>query len=247
MSRSPMLDELSPMYRRVIAGLRPILAKATVQDWRGAEHVPTTGGFVACANHVSYFDPFPLAHYLVDQGRAPHFLAKSALFTPPVVRQVMTGTGQIPVYRGTTRATDALAAALEAVRRGDCVCVLPEGTLTRDPTLWPMTGKTGAARIALETGCPLIPIGIWGTQEVLWPYRGKVPKILPPKQVHVYAGPAVDLSDLRAQPVGAQVLREATARLMDAITGQVASARGERAPEERWDQRGHDERKGEGK
>lgn len=243
MPRPPMRDDITPMYRRVITGLRPIVARATVQDWRGTEHVPASGGFVACSNHVSYFDPFPLAHYLVDQGRAPHFLAKSGLFTPPVVGRVMNGTGQIPVYRGTTRATDALSAALEAVRRGECICVLPEGTLTRDPRLWPMTGKTGAARIALETGCPLIPIGIWGTQQILWPYRGKMPRLLPPKRVQVYAGPAVDLSDLRDRPVTAEILRAATSRLMDAITLQVEGARGEHAPDERWDPRNHKARK----
>ena len=53
------------------------------------------------------------------------------------------------------------------MRDGECVVVYPEGTLTRDPDLWPMTGKSGAARIALETGCPVIPVGQWGAQELL--------------------------------------------------------------------------------
>ena len=56
------------------------------------------------------------------------------------------------------------------MRDGECVVVYPEGTLTRDPDLWPMTGKSGAARIALETGCPVIPVGQWGAQELLPPY-----------------------------------------------------------------------------
>ena len=55
-------------------------------------------------------------------------------------------------------------AAVAAVRKGECVVVYPEGTLTRDPAQWPMTGKSGAARIALETGCPVIPVGQWGPQ-----------------------------------------------------------------------------------
>lgn len=245
MTRRAMPDDASTMYRRVIRGLRPVVAGLTVQDWRGTEHVPKDGGFVVSSNHVSYFDPFPLAHFLVDQGRAPHFLAKSSLFEPPVVGRMMKGTGQIPVYRGTVRATDALSAALDAVHRGACVCVLPEGTLTGDPELWPMTGKTGAARIALETGCPLLPVGVWGTQEVLWPYRGKVPKLLPPKRIQVYAGPPVDLDDLRGEHITAEILRSATARLMDAITAQVELERGEPSPQERWDPRRHGGRRGE--
>ena len=56
------------------------------------------------------------------------------------------------------------------MRGGECVVVYPEGTITRDPDLWPMVGKSGAARIALATGCPVIPIGQWGAQEVLAPY-----------------------------------------------------------------------------
>lgn len=237
MSRPPMTEQITPLYERVIRALRPVISRATVQDWKGMEHVPVHEGFVVSSNHVSYADPLTLAHFLVDQGRAPHFLAKSALFKPPVMRQVMEGTGQIPVYRGTVRAGDAYSAALEAVRKGSCVCVLPEGTLTRDPHLWPMAGKTGAARIALETGCPLLPVGIWGTQEVLWPYRGKVPKILPPKTIHVYAGPPVDLADLRGKPITAEVLKNATDRLMDAITAQVAQERREDPPAERFDPR----------
>lgn len=237
MSRAPMTDGLTPVYRGLIAGLRPIIAQVTVQDWQGGEHIPTTGGCVIACNHISYVDPFTLAHFIVDQGRAPRFLAKSALFKPPVVRQVMTGSGQIPVYRGTTRAVDALGAALQAIREGACVCVLPEGTLTRDPRLWPMTGKTGAARIALQTGCPLVPVGMWGTQEVLWPYRDKVPSLLPRHTIKVYAGDPVDLSDLRQAPVTGAVLRTATARLMDAITALVARARGEQPPADRFDPR----------
>jgi len=239
-----MSEQITPLYEHVITGLRPILRRVTVQDWQGAEHIPHTEGFVVSSNHVSYLDPLTLAHFLVDQGRAPHFLAKSSLFKPFGLRQVMEGTGQIPVYRGTARAVDAYSAALKAIADGACVCVLPEGTLTRDPDLWPMTGKTGAARIALETGCPLLPVGMWGTQDVLYPYQGKVPKLLPPKTIKVYAGAPVDLDDLRGQPVTASLLTTATDRLMDAITAQVARARGEQAPEKRWDPKEHGGRKG---
>ena len=66
--------------------------------------------------------------------------------------------------------------------------IYPEGTITKDPDLWPMIGKTGAARVALETGCPVIPIAQWGPQEILAPYSKRL-RLLPPKTVHVLAGP----------------------------------------------------------
>ena len=86
-----------------------------------------------------------------------------------------------------------------AVRDGECVVVYPEGTLTRDPDLWPMTGKSGAARIALETGCPVIPVGQWGAHELLPPYSKK-PDLFPRKQI-VMKRPIGDheLEELEAQ------------------------------------------------
>ena len=73
--------------------------------------------------------------------------------------------------------------------------VYPEGTITRDPDLWPMTGKSGAARIALATGCPVIPVGQWGAHQLLAPYSKK-PDLFPRKKIIVLAGDPVDLSDL---------------------------------------------------
>ena len=69
--------------------------------------------------------------------------------------------------------------AIAAIESGEAVVVYPEGTLTRDPALWPMTGKTGAARIALATGCPVIPMAQWGAQRVLAPYgKRSAPRVL---------------------------------------------------------------------
>lgn len=241
MSRAPMREDITPLYRRVIGGLYPLMQGSTRRQWSGSEHIPREGGFVLAANHVSYADPLALGHFLVECGRAPHFLAKSSLLDVPVLGSVIKGTGQIPVYRNTTRASDAYSAAVDGVRRGACVVVLPEGTLTRDPHLWPMTGKSGAARIALDTGCPLIPVALWGTQEVLWPYRGRVPKVVPRKTMHVAAGPPVDLSDLH-RPYDAPTLRIATDRVMASITKQLEEIRQESAPEQRVDLHGYERR-----
>jgi 1-acyl-sn-glycerol-3-phosphate acyltransferase len=234
--RSRSEREVPGAYRLVIRLVRPLLMALTVRDWRGGEHLPAEGGFVATVNHLSYTDPLTFAHFLVDHGRPPFFLAKESVFRVPVVGRILTGAQQIPVYRGSGQAADAFRAAVAAVEGGRCVGILPEGTLTRDPGLWPMTGKTGAARVALITRCPVIPIAQWGPQELLAPYS-RVLRLLPRKTMHVWAGPAVDLSDLYDGPHDTAALRVATERIMAAITVLLEQIRGEGAPAVRFDAR----------
>jgi 1-acyl-sn-glycerol-3-phosphate acyltransferase len=226
--------ELSPAYRLAERLLRPPLTALTRRDWRGAENLPTDSGFVACSNHLSYVDPLTLAHFLFDNGCPPRFLAKQAVFEVPVVGRIVAGAGQIPVKRGSVDAGLSLDAAVQAVRAGECVVVYPEGTLTRDPNLWPMAGKTGAARIALTTGAPVIPIAQWGAQDLLEPY-GKRLHVFRHPLVHVWAGPPVDLSPWQGRPLDAAVLAEASEAILAAITGVLEEIRGEDAPAERWD------------
>lgn len=223
------LPEQSPAYRVAAGVLRPVMALLTRRDWRGAEHLPPSGGVVVCANHLSHVDPLTLAHFLLDAGRPPYFLAKEELFRTPVVGQVLRGAEQIPVRRGTGDAARALSAAVQAVRDGRCVAIYPESTLTRDRALWPMPGKSGAARVALTTGCPVVPVAQWGPQDILFPYS-KRPHLVPRRTVHELAGPPVDLDDLRGQPLNAPVLAEATRRIMADITDLLAQLRGEPAP-----------------
>lgn len=223
-------------YRVAIAVVRPLLMALTRRDWRGAEHLPERDGFVAAINHLSYVDPLTFAHYMLDNGRPVSFLAKESIFRVPVVGWVLGAAGQIPVHRGSGRAADAFRAAVDAVHEGRCVGILPEGTLTRDPQLWPMTGKTGAARVALQTRCPVVPLAQWGPERILPPY-GRVLRLLPRRTVHVWAGPPVDLDDLYGLPVNAQTLRQASERIMAAITALLEQIRGEPAPEARFDPR----------
>ena len=225
-------------YRLAVWIVRPLLTLLTKREWRGWEHLPATGGFVVSPNHISHVDPLSFAHFMFDSGHPPYFLGKESVFRFPVVGAIVRGAEQIPVYRNTGRAADAFRAAVAAVEEGKCVGVFPEGTLTRDPHLWPMVGKTGAARIALTTRCPLIPVAQWGPQEILAPYTKRL-RLLPRKTMRVMAGPPVDLSDLYDRPLDAAVLLEATDRLMAAITRLLEELRGEKAPAERFDSRKH--------
>ena len=213
-------------YRFAVVLVRPFLTVCTRQDWRGWEHLPESGGAVVVSNHISHVDPFTFAHFVYESGRLPRFLAKASLFRVPFVGTVLRGAKQIPVYRESETAAEAYSAAVDAVRRGKLVAIYPEATLTRDPDLWPMVGKTGAARVALETEAPVIPLAQWGPHEVLPPYS-KLPRLFPRHTVHVHAGPPVDLADLQGRPIDAELLRVATARIMAAVTGLLEEIRGE--------------------
>jgi len=224
-------------WYRVLEGvLRTPLRVLTKHDWRGGENLQTRGGVVLAMNHLSWFDPLAAAHFCNDNGRPVRFLAKAEIFRVPVFGAILKGAGQIPVSRGTADATSSLHAAIKAVEGGECVVIYPEGTLTRDPQLWPMTAKTGVARIALTTGCPVIPAAQWGPQEILG-RNSKFPKFFPRKTMKIWAGPPVDLADLRNEPITATVLREATERIMRAITEILAQQRQEPIPAQPFDRR----------
>jgi len=223
-------------YGLCIAILEPVLLVLTKRRWVGGENLPASGGCVLAANHVSHLDPLTFAHFAYAYGRLVRFLAKAAVFDVPVVGRIVRSAKQIPVYRLTTDASQSLVAAVDAVQQGECVVVYPEGTITRQPDLWPMRGKTGAARIALTAGVPVIPIAQWGPNHILAPYA-KRPRLFPRRTISMTAGPPVDLDDLRGRPLTPALLRQATDRIMDDITRMLEEIRGAQAPAERFDPR----------
>ncbi|WP_369199889.1 lysophospholipid acyltransferase family protein [Streptomyces sp. PU-14G] len=225
-------------YRLAAFLAKPPLVLLFKRDWRGMENIPDDGGFITVVNHNSYLDPLSYAHYQYNTGRVPRFLAKVGLFKGGFVGAVMRGTGQIPVYRESTDAVGAFRAAVEAIEKGECVAFYPEGTLTRDPQMWPMAGKTGAARVALLTRAPVVPVAQWGANLAMPPYaREKKLRLFPRKTLTVQAGPPIDLSAYYDREPTAEVLREVTDVMMDAVTEQLAVVRGEPAPAERYDMR----------
>jgi 1-acyl-sn-glycerol-3-phosphate acyltransferase len=220
---------VEPWYRFAVMVIRPFLWTFFRHDFRGREHLPKQGGFIVAVNHISYVDPFSVALFLHTSKRRPRFMAKSSLFKLPLAGSVLRGAKQIPVFRDTADAGKALSAAVESVRNGQCVVVYPESTVTRDPDGWPMSAKTGVARLALTTGAPVIPLGQWGPQEFL-PYGAKRPKPFPRKTLHVTAGPPVDLSEFAGAELTSEVLRAATTKVMNDVTALVAGIRGETPP-----------------
>jgi len=204
----------------------------------GGSNIPTHGSFVIAPNHFSNIDPLVVGLSVWRIGRAPRYLAKKSLWKAPVLGYFMRATGQVPVERTGTSRADPLRQAREIAASGEGVIIYPEGSLTRDPDLWPMRGKTGAVRIALEAGLPLIPAAHWGTQRLmgldnrlhLFPLR---------KLVRVRFGEPVDLDEFRGKPLDSALLSAATSVVMRAITAELEVLRGETAPAVRWDPAAH--------
>jgi 1-acyl-sn-glycerol-3-phosphate acyltransferase len=230
-------EPAEPLMVFVIRLLNLLLGPITHRDWRGQDHIPQTGGVVIVANHISNVDPLVLAQYLAYSGRWPRFLAKASLFSIPVLGWALRACGQIPVHRESGAARQAVRFADEAIEQGKAVVIYPEGTITLDPDLWPMEGRSGAVRIALKSGCPVIPVGQWGAQEIMWGKKIHFPHLLPRKTLRLAAGPPVPLDDLRGQQITPLVLGQATDRIMDAVTGLVAELRPGPPPAQRLDPR----------
>jgi 1-acyl-sn-glycerol-3-phosphate acyltransferase len=162
---------MEPVYRPVV-GFALTLFK--VMRWNirttGEHHVPSSGPAVIATNHVGYLDFVFVGAAARKRGRLVRFLAKHEVFAHPVAGPLMRGMKHIPVDRY-GRARDAIEASVEALRSGEVVGMFPEGTISR--SFVPADGRSGAARMAMEAGAPLIPGAVWGTQRILTKGRPK--------------------------------------------------------------------------
>ena len=235
-SRPSVFWPLAAMVVPVIS----LLAKIRVT---GAEKLPREGAFVLAPNHYSEFDPLIVALAVWRIGRAPRFMAKESLFKVPVLGWALRATGMVPVARSSSAsaARHTIEASEVLVEHGRGVIVYPEGTLTRDPDLWPMRGKTGAVRLALADGIPLIPMAHWGGQDIL-PRYGKLSFWPLRRRVKVIVGDPVDISEFRGKTAQPAALAAGTDRLMGAISQLLSQLRGEPAPEKRWNPAEHGQR-----
>ncbi len=146
-------------------------------EFDGLENVPATGPAILVFNHRSYFDPLVMGLVIAKTGRNVRGLGKKEVFDVPIVGRLMKASGGIRVDRG-TGSDEPLDAAIAAVEAGELLMVAPEGTIPRGPAFFDpvLKGRWGAARIAAATGAPVIPIGLWGTEQV-WPRNARLPKM----------------------------------------------------------------------
>ena len=233
-AKGPERSEKTPIFRALAVVLLPVmnvLAKYVVHH---PERVPKSGAFVLAPNHYSEIDPIVIGIAMWRLGRMPRFLAKASLFKIPVAGWALRQAGQIPVERVKTRGSDPMAAAGRIAKDGLALVIYPEGSLTRDPDLWPMRGKTGAVRTAIQENIPIIPAAHWGTQLVLPRYSRRI-SVFPRKTIHITFGEPVDLSRFSGQKLDSKMLAEATEVVMASITALLEELRGESAPAARWD------------
>jgi len=193
----------TPTYNVIAAATWPILYGLFRLRSTGKEHLPEGGCVLAC-NHVSSFDPWPLGMPLWPRTFL-RFMAKSELYWFPLSK-IVDGAGAFPVHRG-QHDTVAIETAVRLAREGNVVAMFPEGTRRTKGLVkkFEARPRTGAARIALEAGVPLVPAAIKGTDKLL--RLGKL---------RVAYGPPVEIDDLRGQEI-AEAAQEATARLMARI------------------------------
>jgi 1-acyl-sn-glycerol-3-phosphate acyltransferase len=195
-------DDRNPaasLVYRLAAGFAFLLMR--IQRWRfdvhDAHHLPSVGGAVIAANHTSFVDFFTTGrHAYVEQGRPVRILAKESLFRVPVFGWFMRQAEHIPVRRGA--GGRALASAVEALRRGELVLVLPEQTISPAFELLPF--KRGAARMAAAAGVPLVPAVSWGTHRFATVGRRPRFRWRLPVTIHygepLYPGPDDDLAEV---------------------------------------------------
>jgi len=172
----PKLLGLEPFdLLRVLS--RPELFRFVRFDIAGTERIPRIGPVIVVANHRSYFDPFPVGLAVMEAGRLPRALGKKEVFDAPVLGTLARAFGQIRVDRE-GHGADAFAAAVRALRAGELVTLMPQGTIPRGAAFYDakLHGKTGAARLAAASGAPVIPIGLWGTDQV-WPRSARLPDV----------------------------------------------------------------------
>jgi 1-acyl-sn-glycerol-3-phosphate acyltransferase len=209
-----MLPTVDVIYPAAKAVFWPWLRYGLRWTIEGTEHIPRSGGVILASNHISYLDPLTLAYVADRRGRRVRYLAKAELFAKPGFGTLLRAAHQIPVERGKGDAAGALAAAVNALGRGECVAVFPEGTISMD--LEPMRGKSGTARLAQQARAPIVPIGLWGTHRMMM--KGRKPEMRwGVAQIAVVGAPLT-------VEAGEHVKR-ATDRLMEAIAVCVARAR----------------------
>lgn len=221
----------------IVGGLASTLTRLSIARRRGRRTAVArlpAGPVIIISNHASYADGVLLALTCRRMGRSIRLLATSGVFRAPILGRLANKLGFIPVDRGRSSAAQSLQTAADALRAGEAVGIFPEGRTTRDPNLWPERSKTGAVRLALETGAPIVPIAMVGTHRVL-PKKRPLPTlvknlILRPN-VLVEVGEPIDVKQLAgSDELTPARIRELADEVMAELVALVAELRGESPP-----------------
>jgi len=200
------------LFKHVLIG--PGLKAIYRPTVEGLEHVPDKGGAILASNHLavsdSFFLPLVIKRKVIFLGKSEYFTGKG--LKGKATKAFMEGVGTIPVHRGGGRASEAaLRTGLQVLAAGDLLGIYPEGTRSPDGRLY--RGKTGVARLAIESGVPVLPVAMIGT-DVAQPIGQKLPSLHP---ISVRIGAPIDLSAFAAKQEDREALREATDIIVQAI------------------------------
>lgn len=159
-----MKSENSIIYKMAACIAMPIYSLLIKQSSEGEHFIPTSGPVILVSNHISFLDPLAIGFLAKRRKRQVSFLAKDSLFKNPVLRWFFTKCHQIPVYRGTDKAKDSLLAAADAIKEGACICFYPEATISSTTELLPL--KSGALRLAQNSGVEIVVVGTYGAHRI---------------------------------------------------------------------------------
>lgn len=232
------------LYSVAVTVIDAALGLTTRREHLHLERMPASGPAVVVSNHLSVSDPLVLGCALRRAGRRGTFLAMAEAFSWPVVGGLLRRTGQIPVRRGVDPAA-AMAPALEALANGWVVALYPEGRVTTEPDYRPLPqAKTGAVRLALEAGCPVVPVAQWGahrlvsrehhstlTRPLRWFGRFRSGRVPRRPVVTVLVGEPVTAAQLREMAGPDGDLRAATDLVMRQVRVLLAQIAGDDLPD----------------
>ena len=218
---------VEPVYAPVVLTAKAMFKALGLHlDVRGVEHIPRTGGAVLASNHIGYLD-FVFAGLGADPaGRYVRFMAKDSIWKNPVAGPLMRGMKHIPVDRNA--GAESFRVALEELRKGEIVGIFPEATISRSFEIKDF--KSGAPRLAMDAGVPLIPTVLWGTQRIMT--KGRPRDFSRGKALSVTVGEPIDVpqgSDLEA--VGAHLHEVMRGMLDEAIERYPQKPSG---PDDTW-------------
>ncbi len=215
------------------------IEKRRTSNSRGEERLPP-GGLIVVANHTSLADGVFLALVGVRLGRPLRLLGTAGIIEAPLIGRLFKKLGFIAVHRNSKNPASALEPAAAALRAGDAIALYPEGRITRHAKHWPERAKTGAVRLALITGAPVVPVASVGAEKVMGRSRGAMLRSLfvnlvkrPPVRINV--GDPIDVRQLiglgpNQEPTTEEV-RLAADRVMAVLVAMVEELRGETAPD----------------
>lgn len=226
---------MTPIYRVGKWTVAPTLRVVFGPTVEGLSHVPATGGAILAGNHLSVSDQLFLGAVV---PRQVHYWAKEEYFDQPGLKgralsTLMHGLGSIPVHReGGRAALHALDAAVPVLKSGELVGIFPEGTRSLDGKLY--RGRTGVARLAMDAGVPVVPVGFAGTH-VVQPHGHIFPKFSVGRRAHVSLrfGPAMDFSSRSDDMSSIRAITDEIMVEIQKLTGQEYTGRYANRPSQR--------------